>query len=264
MNRPSARNDIFPDQSLSMSVHERARVILLIIEPDASERHNMRTTAKSLGYGGVSDAPNHAAAFDKLEQRKFTHVIFSAKKTNIEPKEFLDQLLKADEDITAIPSSFEPNIDDVFTLLIMGAKGYLVKPFTADAIDQAVIMATKGEPIADVVLQAKDRNEALVAIMMSSLDRAATTIRQAEQFETAKREIPKMILGMKRSAELAKTFAKNGSEGLLVALEKFCIERGQGPATRLGRLRKKLRTGRKPNAEGEGEGVDDPQAPTVT
>jgi hypothetical protein len=105
-------------------------------------------------------------------------------------------------------------------------------------------MATKGEPISEAVLQARDRNEALVAIMMSSLDKAATILRQSQQFETAKREIPRSMSSLRRAAELARTFAKGGDEALVDAMEKFCIERGKGPATRLGRLRKRLQTTR--------------------
>jgi len=76
-------------------------------------------------------------------------------------------------------------------------------------------------------------------------------MRQAQQFETAKRELPRMMSGFKRSAELAMTFAKGGQEGLLEALEKFCIERSKGPATRLGRLRKRLSTTRTVEEEAE-------------
>jgi hypothetical protein len=57
---------------------------------------------------------------------------------------------------------------------------------------------------------------------------------------------------LKRSSDLAHTFAKGGEEGLLEALEKFCIERSKGPATRLGRLRKRLSNSRVvdgPNAD---------------
>jgi len=160
------------------------------------------------------------------------------------PREFLQKVLEVDNKIVAIPSSFEPNVDDVFDLLVMGAKGYICKPFTSDTLDAALIMASKGEPIAEAVLQAKDRNEALVALMMSSLDKTATILRQASQFETAKREIPRAIGMLKRSAELAKTFSKGGEAGLIEAIEKFCLERGKGPATKLGRLRQRLRTGR--------------------
>lgn len=227
--------------SLVMSPFERGRASVLIIEADANDRNNMRLALKNLGYGGLSDAPNHAAALERMAQRKFTHIIFDAKKTNIPVTDWLQKVLEQEPPPIAIPSSYQPNVDDVFDLMVMGARGYLVKPFTADTVEQAICMATKGDPIADVVLQAKDRNEALVAILMASVDKAATIMRQAQQFETARRELPRALNGMRMSAELARTFAKNGPEGLMEALEKFCIERSKGPATKLGRLRRALK-----------------------
>jgi len=229
---------------LSMTPQERARATVLVVESDNNDRNNMRAALKSLGYGGFSEVPNHLTALEKLQERPFTHVIFEAVKTNMPAKEFLARVLEMDPKIVGIPSSRNPNVDDVFDLLIMGAKGYLVKPFTADTLEAAILNATKGEPMAEVVLQAKDRNEALVAIMMTSLDKLATIMRQALQFETAKREIPKASSHLRRSAELAKTFAKGGEDGLFEAMEKFCIERSKGPASRLGRLRKRLQTKR--------------------
>jgi DNA-binding NarL/FixJ family response regulator len=228
--------------SVSLSTAERAAASLLIVERDANDRNMMRSVLKALGYGAFTDVPNHMIALEKFQERKITHVIFDARKINIPTKEFLGKILEMDRSVIALPSSRDPNIDEVFDLLIMGARGYLVKPFTADTIELGIAMATKGEPLASAVVNAKDRNEALVAIMMASLDKAATTLRQAQQFETAKRDIPRAFSGLKRSAELAKTFAKGGDEGLLSALEKFCLERSQGPATKLGRLRKKLST----------------------
>jgi len=231
-------------QVLSFTSEERNRAEILIVESDNSDRNNMRSAIKSLGYGGISDAPNHAAALERIQQRRFSHVIFEAKRTNMPPREFLQKVLNLDAATVCVPSSYQPNVDDVFDLLMIGAKGYLVKPFNAETVEQAIIMATKGDPIADAVLTAKDRNEALVAIMMSSLDKAATILRQASQFETAKREIPRSLATLRRSSELARTFAKGGDEGLIIALEKFCIERSKGPATRLGRLRKRLKNTR--------------------
>ncbi len=232
------------DDSMVMLPQERARASILTIEPDANERQLMRTTLKTLGYGSFTDVPNHAAAFDKLQERKITHIIFDARKTNIVPSEFLQKLLQVDNTIVAIPASYEPNVDDVFDLLIMGARGYLVKPYTADTVESAIVMASKGDPLPDVVLQAKDRNEALIAILMGSLDKAATIMRQAYQFETAKREVPRAISNLRRSADLAKMFCKGGDTGMIEAMEKFCIERSKGPATRLGRLRKRLNNSR--------------------
>lgn len=248
---------MFPgdDTNVVMTTVERSKASVLIVESEPNDRNNMRTTIKNLGYGGVSDVPNHLQALEKVQGRRFTHIIFDAKKTNMPTNEFLKKVLEIDSQTIAIPSSYQPNVDDVFDLLIMGARGYLCKPFTSDTLELAIAMATKGDPIADAVLQAKDRNEALVAIMMSSLDKAATVMRQALQFETARREIPRAVSTLRRSAELAKTFAKGGDNGLMEALEKFCIERGKGPATRLGRLRKRLKGTRVESPDQEEEGA---------
>ncbi len=226
--------------SVFLSAGERAASSLLVVEQDANDRNLMRSVLKTLGFGSFTDVPNHMIALEKFQERKITHIIFDAKKINIPTKEFLAKILEMDSSVIAIPSSRDPQIDEVFDLLIMGARGYLVKPFTADTVELGIAMATKGEPLSSAVANAKDRNEALVAIMMGSLDKAATTLRQAQQFETAKRDIPRAFGSLKRSAELAKTFCKGGDEGLLTALEKFCLERSQGPATKLGRLRKRL------------------------
>ena len=233
------------ESDLTLTPKERGGMTILIVETDRNERQNMRSTLKTLGFGGVTDVPNHASALEKIQERPVTHIIFDAKKTNMPPTDFVTQVLEMDPNITMLPSSFEPSVDDVFDLLCLGAKGYLCKPFTVDTVDAAIIGATKGEPIAESVKQAKDRNEALVAIMMSSLDKVATIMRQAKQFETAEREIPKAMRTFQTSAGLAATFAKGGDEGLIEALQKFCIERSKGPATRLGRLRKRLKTNRK-------------------
>lgn len=227
---------------MSLTPAERNSASVLIVEPDPNFRQNLRTSVKNLGYGAVTDVSNHMAGVERVQDRKITHVVFDARETNMAPKEFLGKILELEEESICIPTSFEPNVDDVFDMLIQGAKGYLVKPFTIDTVDASLIAASKGEPIHDSVKQAKDRNEALVAIVMASLDKTATLMRQARQFETARVEIPRALLQFKRTSELAHMFAKGGEEGLIEAIEKFCLERSKGPATRLGRLRKRLKT----------------------
>jgi len=226
--------------STDLSQSERAVANILVVEPEPTDRNLMRTMLKGLGYPGIAESPNHLASLDKFEGRKFTHIIFDAKKGNCPMKEWFSQIMEIAPHIIAIPASSNPSVDDVFDLLLLGAKGYLVKPFTRDTLDLSVTLATKGEPIPDIVRQARDRNEALVAIMMSSLDRLATVHRQANQFETALRELPRAQAAFRRASDLAQMFAKGGEDGLIDALERFCVEKSRGPATRLGRLRKRL------------------------
>jgi two-component system chemotaxis response regulator CheY len=226
--------------STDLSPAERALTNILVVEPDPSERNLMRTMLKALGYQAVADSPNHLASLDKFEGRKFSHLIFDAKKGNCPMKEWLTKVLEVAPGIIAIPASANPSVDDVFDLLLSGAKGYLVKPFTRETLDLSVTLATKGEPIPDIVRQARDRNEALVAVMMSSLDRLATVQRHSKQFDTAIRELPRAEAAFRRASDLALMFAKGGEDGLITALERFCVDKSRGPATRLGRLRKRL------------------------
>ncbi len=232
------------DDTLVMTPAERAASSILVVEADPNHRNNMRNALKTLGYGVISDAPNHTTALERMKERRFTHVLFDAKKSNMEPKDFLRVVLEGDSATVAIPTSGQPSIDDVFDLFVMGAKGFVVKPFTIDSVEEAIVMASKGEPIAEAVLKAKNRNEALVAVMMTSLDKVSTLLRQGQQFETALREVPRAMRTFMRASDLAKTFCKGGDEALLEALQNFCIDRGKGPATRLGRLRKRLKNTR--------------------
>ncbi len=237
-----------------ISDKERKGYSILVVEPEISTRATLRQALLSHGYGAVSDAPDHQQALAKMSDRKFTHVIFEAKRTNMPASEFLTKVLEMNDTTIAIPSSWDPNVDDVFNLLIIGARGYIVKPFSNEALDEGLVMATKGEPISESILYARNRNEALVSLILSSLDRLATTLRQAEQFETAKREVARRELGFKRAIDIGRTFAEGGVENLLETLIEVCVERGSGPASRLGRFRKRLeaRQGRK-----KGDGIID-------
>jgi len=224
----------------TLNATDRKTVNILVVEPEAGMRQAMRAALGSLGYGSVVDTSDHANALQKFEQRDITHVIFDSKKSTFKAKEFLQKLLEIDPKIVAIPTSSEPTVDDVFDLLVLGAKGYLVKPFTESGLDDAVVMATKGEALSDSILYAKNRNEALASLVMTALDKLTVVMRQAQQFETAKAELPKRHLGLKRAVDLGLTFALGGSPKLLDSIMDFCLERARGPASRLGRVRKRL------------------------
>jgi two-component system chemotaxis response regulator CheY len=240
-----------------LSDADRKQASVLVVEPEASMRNSLRQMLVRLGIGQVSDAPDHLQALKKFEERRFTHVIFEAKKTSMPSGEFLAKLLDLDDTTVAIPSSWDPSVDDVFGLLTQGARGYLVKPFTEISIDESMIMATKGEPIADAILFAKDRNEALAALVMTQVDKLAITLRQSQHFETARRDLPRRVAGLRRAIDIGKTFARGGPESLVDAMIEFCLERSNGPATRLGRLRKRLVAKKQPKP---GDPPSPPQA----
>ena len=223
-----------------MTATDRDECAILVVESESISRSHLRQTLITLGYSNVCDAPNHLAALKKLDERKVTHVIFEAKKTNMPPQEFLTKVLEGNSSIIALPTSHEPTVDDVFGLLTLGARGYLVKPFNSSSVEDSLGLATKGEPISEAILFAKDRNEALAALIASSLGNLAIILRQSQQFESAQREVPKKMRALKQAVEIGRLFSDGGDDALVEAIMEFCIERSSGPASRLGRIRKRL------------------------
>lgn len=233
-------SELFPDgKNLVMTSKERKQVAVLVVDSDIAVRRTMRASLLSLGYSNIQDVPDHSLALQLLEEQHFTHVIFEAKNIKLSAREFLVGMLEIDESIIAIPSSYQPTVDDVFDLLIMGAKGYIVKPFTSGALDEAIIMSTKGEQLSDAILYAKSRNEALAALILNALSRLALLKKQARRFKTAERELPMKEATLRRVVDLGKTFAKGGPIALRDAIVKFCIEQCENPTPKIGHLKKR-------------------------
>lgn len=229
---------------VSLSAGERGAIDVLLVEPDSWARAATRAALLSLRYGGVCDAPDHASGLERLAGRRFTHVIFDARPSNMPAGAFLTRALENDPRLVAVASSSAPSADDVFDLILVGARGYLLKPPTADSVDEALALATFAEPIPDVLRYAKDRNLALAALALAALDRVAAARRDAARYETARRALAAAELGLRSAVDLGRTFAVGGEPSLLEAIVEVGIERGNGPATRLGRTRKRL-SGRK-------------------
>ena len=224
---------------------EECRVMqILIIEEDSVYRNALQTQLKSHGFGSVTTVEDHTSALARLSIRRYTHVIFQAKNTNMSTMDFLRKVLLDDAETIAIPSSDNPSADQVFEMLKIGARGFLAKPYDFDAVREAMIQATKGEPFSKAMLTATNRNEAFALMLATHLDRVATVLRQAAHHTTAAKEIPLMMAELRRSAQIAKTFCEGGENTLLQSIESFLLKRGDERASRLGRVRQRLRAER--------------------
>jgi DNA-binding NarL/FixJ family response regulator len=227
-------------EDVEMSQEEKRQSNVLIIDDNIQDRVAIRQALSALGFGSYTDASDHASGLAKIQERKVTHILFSAPKTNMPADEFLQKAMELDSSLIAIATSNDPTIDDVFRLLSLGARGYLVKPFTSITVDESLNWATHGPPISEAILFAKDRNEALAALVLSSLDKLALTMRQSKQFATARREVPIMYAAWRRSLDMAFTFGKGGMMQMPKEFYQLLIDRADGPASNLGRFRKRL------------------------
>ena len=181
----------------------------------------------------------------------FTLVVFDALSTDMPTIDFVNQALELDENMLLIPLSGEPQVDDVFGLLRSGARGFVVLPFTVDTLEEVLVRAQDGPPLSDAVLNAPDRNAALVAVILNNLYRTSVLMRQAREFDSAKRDLEKQQYAFIESVELAGLFAEGTEEELVEAIIEACIARANTAATRLGRTRKRLRDQRKKELDSE-------------
>src|SRR5690606_26371822 len=128
--------------------------------------------------------------------------------TNLDVDHFLSQVRRLDPETVTVASSNEPRTDDVFRLLQLGARGFLVFPFTSEALDESMVFATKGKPIPEHVLQAVDRNVGFVALIASAIDRAAEVLKYSVVSEKDMNEVPVAMASLRRTVETARLFGQ--------------------------------------------------------
>lgn len=131
-----------PATDLIMSPKEQQEAEILICEEKINDRTNMKMALRLLNYGHVSDAQSLGMGLRKIESRKFSHIIFQARKSDISSAEFLETALVKCPGTIFLAASFEPTVDNIFSLLLGGARGYLVCPFTIEALDTAIVQAS--------------------------------------------------------------------------------------------------------------------------
>ncbi|MCB0321769.1 MAG: response regulator, partial [Bdellovibrionales bacterium] len=139
------------NEAISLSSAERQKSAVLILDAESNIRLALRQSLIGLGYGTVSDAADQSQALQKIEERHFTHLLFDARQNRPAAKEFLHRVFEMDEELIVIATSYEPTVDDVFDLLICGCRGYLMKPFTTQSLDDALVLSTKGERISEAI-----------------------------------------------------------------------------------------------------------------
>ena len=230
---------------LKLTIDERKTFRILLVISDESSRTKISNDLISLGYGDITAAEDYKSAFKKLSDRTFTHAIFETVSEEIDSSDFLSELLRNEPDIVGIPTSLQLDADLLFELLIIGARGYLILPADSESLQSCIELATKGEPIPESILKAEDRNKSLISIMVNQLDELAEAMRQEDLTSSGKVIVQKLMSSFRNSANMAQTFKSGSLDKFLETLEKHCLEMSKSPATRLGRIRKKLKNRRK-------------------
>jgi DNA-binding NarL/FixJ family response regulator len=220
---------------------DRSQANILIVCAQGATSGQLRQALKSVGYTNITSAPSHLQGINKTRLRNFSHVIFDAKSSDMPTFDFVSQMMEMDENCAMIAVSEQPRIDDVFGLLRLGARGFIIPPFTIDILETIIHQSTEGPPLSDAVLNSPDRNAAFTSVVLNNLYRLTVAMRQAREFPTAEREVKIYNYSLRESVELAQLFCEGSDEDLRDKIIEGCLNRAKDAATRLGRLRKKLK-----------------------
>lgn len=221
--------------------HDRGQFSVLVTCSKGAVSSQLRQALKALGFSQISSAPSHVNAHERAKTRHFSHIIFDAKSSDMPAIDFVDQLMEIEEEAIMIAISEEPRIDDVFSLLRAGARGFLIPPFTTDMLEEVLVEATEGGQLSEAVLNAPDRNGAFTAVILNNLYRLSVSMRQAREFASAARDVESYEYQLRESVELAQLFCDGPEEDLRDKIVEGCINRAKDASTRLGRLRKRLK-----------------------
>lgn len=234
--------------------HDRGGFSVLVVCAKGGTSSQLRQALKALGFSQISATATHVQALERSKIRPFTHIVFEAKSTDMSAHDFVTALFEQDPEQIMIAISDQPRIDDVFGLLRAGARGFLVPPFTTIMLEEVLTQATEGPALSEAVLNAPDRNAAFTAVILNNLYRLSVAMRQAREFESAARDVKNFNYQLRESVELAQLFCEGGDIDLRDKIVEGCINRAKDAATRLGRLRKRLKKGRvDEDEEEEGE-----------
>lgn len=241
------------DDPYSLSDAEIKKLQVLICESDARERTMIRSALKGAGVQVISEAQKMSQALDKLRERHFTHLFFGVGRGEIPDIAFMKNVLIHDQEVSVVAISSQADVETVFELLKAGARGFVLKPYNSDSMRYTLALSRKGEPIPDILLYAKNRNEVFASITAASLDKLVEGYRQCRELKV-KKPLTKLRSDLLEIVRLGKTFSRGGAQEYALAIERMFIELSKGPSTILGRLRKRLSDGRGEESEEEGKG----------
>ncbi len=121
-----------------MSVNKNLKI--LIVDDFATMRKVIRNLLKQGGFENVVEAEDGAAALKILKSQQVDFIISDWNMPNMSGLELL-KAVRADDDIKALPFlmvTAEALKDNVVAAVKAGVSNYIVKPFTAEVLNEKI------------------------------------------------------------------------------------------------------------------------------
>jgi two-component system chemotaxis response regulator CheY len=111
---------------------------VLIVDDFATMRRILKNILKQIGFKNISEAENGKAALKELRNEKFDLVLCDWNMPEMPGIELLNQV-RSDDQLKAIPFvmvTAEAKRENILEAVKAGVSSYIVKPFTADTINE--------------------------------------------------------------------------------------------------------------------------------
>ena len=121
-----------------MSTNLDTNMKVLIVDDFATMRRIVRTIFEQLGFHKLEEAEDGQKAFEKLKQGNFDLVISDWNMPNMMGIDLL-KAVRADDRLKNLPFlmvTAESQKENVLQAVQAGVSNYVVKPFTADVVEQ--------------------------------------------------------------------------------------------------------------------------------
>lgn len=204
----------------------------------------LRSALKSIGFLNVHQSQSLVEASQLGVSPKVSHLLFDLRGADMDSVQFVKQVVSTNKAATLVVITENPALDNVFDLIKAGTRGFLIPPPTIEGVEGVLLSATSGPPLSEAILNAEDRNEALAGLVLGFLYRTAVTMRESRESNTGTQAVDRYMRALRAASATARMFCQGGPDALREKLIDCCIKRADERKTRLGEIRKNLRTQR--------------------
>jgi len=118
---------------------------ILVVDDFATMRKVIKNLLRQVGYENIAEAEDGVTALEVLKSHKIDFIISDWNMPNMNGLEFL-KAVRADGELSSLPFlmvTAEALKDNVVMAIKAGVSNYIVKPFTADVLNEKIEKITE-------------------------------------------------------------------------------------------------------------------------
>ena len=118
---------------------------ILVVDDFATMRKVIKNLLRQVGYENIAEAEDGVTALEVLKSHKIDFIISDWNMPNMNGLEFL-KAVRADGELSSLPFlmvTAEALKDNVVLAIKAGVSNYIVKPFTADVLNEKIEKITE-------------------------------------------------------------------------------------------------------------------------